>query len=857
MRKIYFLFVCLLSASLASAQEQGFKWLREIHCPILRPYQEGRAAFVQDEKWGFVDKEGKVVIPPLYDTVGDFTSGVAIACLGGKWGVINLNGQAVFDFKYSEISDFSNGIALAKEGEKWAYIMTNGKTWELSSKFQYYPFKNGYARVKQKDKWGYINTEGIFTIEPKYKEASDFSGGLAVVIRAGEPYYINVKGNQRLLPVQTPVPLVFSEGMAVVQSGDLYTYMDSDFKLLPDWYKKAAPFREGLAAVVTQDDRCMYIDKSGKKAFDTPYENTGSFSEGKAWVGKRGKYGYIDKNGQLVIDTLFSSASDFSDGLAYVSVGSRKGIIKPEEEGDLIPQAVIKQIALSDDNHNGQVEAEEAFQLKIKLANPGSDTLKDAWLSLAGNPDQMKWFDYEESVLKGIRIAPHRDTILAFTAKAKMNLVSEDIQVACRVDADNLFQPVMSEFKFPALGINACKPLLEKYWVYKYNHTPLAPGDKVNLRLTVVNQGKDLAKDVKIALNWPDSVRGKENVLSIPVLRPGETTEVITSFTLDSILPGNNFTIVANVSEYTQQHNDIKYLTFESGRMNSEMNVLTGSSVIYQYAAEANPVLAAQAPQMQKSELLEGLQEVNAPDPNKYALVIGNEDYNSFKMSATYEQNVDFAAQDAEVFAAYAKDVLGVPAQNVLLLKNATYAQMNFNLDKLTRISKTKPGQIELYVYYAGHGQHDVETKETYLIPVDVSISAPTAGIKLDKVYAMLSNSEAKRTMVFLDACYSGVGRGIVIKPKDTPIQGNMVVLTATTANQRSMPYQEKHHGMFTYFLLKALQESKGQISIGDLYKKVRESVQKNSIWINNTEQTPELLKGNGVAGDWETWKLY
>ena len=198
-----------------------------------------------------------------------------------------------------------------------------------------------------------------------------------------------------------------------------------------------------------------------------------------------------------------------------------------------------------------------------------------------------------------------------------------------------------------------------------------------------------------------------------------------------------------------------------------------------------------------------------------------------------------------------------MPEQNVILLKNATYAQMNFNINKLIMMSKTNPGKVELYVYYAGHGQHDVDSKETYLIPVDVSISAPTAGIKLEKIYADLSASGSKRTMVFLDACYSGVGRGIVIKPKEAPVKGNLLVLTASSSTQRSMPYQEKRHGMFTYFLLKTLKESDGKISVENLYQKVKENVQKNSIWINNTEQTPELIQGAGIEGDWKSWTLY
>ena len=171
-------------------------------------------------------------------------------------------------------------------------------------------------------------------------------------------------------------------------------------------------------------------------------------------------------------------------------------------------------------------------------------------------------------------------------------------------------------------------------------------------------------------------------------------------------------------------------------------------------------------------------------------------------------------------------------------------------------MSKSDPGNIELYVFYAGHGQHDVESKETYLIPVDVSISTPTAGLKLDDVYATLGESKAKRTMVFMDACYSGQGRGIVIKPKEAPVSGNVLVFTATSSSQRSMPYKEKQHGMFTYYLLKTIKENAGALSVTDLFNSVKRDVVRNSMWINNSEQTPELINGTGIETGWENWKL-
>ena len=448
------------------------------------------------------------------------------------------------------------------------------------------------------------------------------------------------------------------------------------------------------------------------------------------------------------------------------------------------------------------------------------------------------------------------------------------------VDLDRCYAinriPTNDGHKFVLINFHLSAYTISKYWVYKDNHTIIRPGDNVNVAITIKNDGKDLAKDVKVDLQWPQGALGRDKMVTIPFLKPGETKDIMTSFVVDKAqvdsLSKEEFTIVAKLSEYTQKHNDIKYLSYHTGQMNAEINLEGGAAPIFQTQYASNTLAQnesrlvyedAKAHQTgigsveQESELLNGISLTNQPDNNKYALVIGNEDYNSYKLGASYEVNVDHAVQDASVFAEYAKDYMGVPEENIILLRNATYAQMNFNLKKVMTMCQINKGQVELYIFYAGHGQHDVDSKETYLIPVDVSIAAPTSGIKLDDIYAGLSTCGAKRSMVFMDACYSGIGRGIVIKPKQAPVNGNVVVFTATSSSQRSMPYTEKKHGLFTYYLLKTIKEANGNINMIDLYENVKKEVVKNSIWINNSEQTPELINGEGIESGWKEWNIY
>ena len=50
---------------------------------------------------------------------------------------------------------------------------------------------------------------------------------------------------------------------------------------------------------------------------------------------------------------------------------------------------------------------------------------------------------------------------------------------------------------------------------------------------------------------------------------------------------------------------------------------------------------------------------VNSKVDNRYALIIGNEDYKSYQTTLSSEQNVDYAVNDATVFKNYALNTWG------------------------------------------------------------------------------------------------------------------------------------------------------------------------------------------------------
>ena len=243
---------------------------------------------------------------------------------------------------------------------------------------------------------------------------------------------------------------------------------------------------------------------------------------------------------------------------------------------------------------------------------------------------------------------------------------------------------------------------------------------------------------------------------------------------------------------------------------------------------------------------------------NTFALIIANENYMEVA-------NVPNALNDGKVFAEYCKKTLGIPESNIRYVPDATLNRMKRQLNWITQVMEAYKNDANIIFYYAGHGIPDESNQSSYLLPVDGYGSDVTTGYNLDEIYKMLGEKKAKSVVVLLDACFSGANRdgamlasarGVAIKAKQGEPKGKMVVLSAAQGDETAYPYKEKNHGMFTYYLLKKLKDTKGNVTFGDLADYVTSEVMKQSVVTNGKMQTPQATPSEKAKDEWKNWNF-
>ena len=274
---------------------------------------------------------------------------------------------------------------------------------------------------------------------------------------------------------------------------------------------------------------------------------------------------------------------------------------------------------------------------------------------------------------------------------------------------------------------------------------------------------------------------------------------------------------------------------------------------------------AVAATPMQKNVSVRGNSPIDTQIPqtgkvskNTFAIIIANENYSR-------ETQVDYAINDGEVFRDYCQKTLGLPVKNIHYVANATLNDMIGELDWLQQVCTAYKGDASVIFYYAGHGLPDEATGSSYLLPIDGNSRILRTCYSTNELYQLLGQLPAKKVTVLMDACFSGAkrdgnmmasARGVAIKAKNSAPQGKMIVMSAATGDETAYKYDEMKHGLFTYFLLKKLKDTKGNVSLGDLSKYITDEVGRYSIVENGKSQTPTVQVTNALKPTWKSLKL-
>lgn len=300
-------------------------------------------------KKGMIDSQNKIIIPFEYSKVGNpchTSNGYSIIWVekDGKLGIYNDDGKELqpCDIDKAYILTENNSIELSYTdcpSTDYIYIVRNGLTGLISGStfetiipcmYEYLsPIKTSKAFYKANGKWGIIDANNktiqlaIYdnveidgsTLSEQKMPSMAFQSNM-YVRNNGKVGMLKANGED-FIPVKYDSLGMYSDNMLVAKVGDKYGFLNEEGKeSVPFVYSQAHNYSEGLAAVVNENGKYLFIDKSGNVTIKPKeYDRVDNFQNGTCKVYRKDKVWEIDREGKKVKDsTKKLEADDIHEG---------------------------------------------------------------------------------------------------------------------------------------------------------------------------------------------------------------------------------------------------------------------------------------------------------------------------------------------------------------------------------------------------------------------------------------------------------------------------------------------------------------------------------------------------------------
>jgi len=319
----------------------------------------------ENNKVGYADKTGKIIVKPLYDAIQDNFSeiyfakkGISEVKKGGLIGYINHEGKEILPLEFAKVADFygiydvKDAVTVAqkpnnKQNRKYGTIDRHNNT-IIPFEYDFIGMDNRndtLSFVKQNNNWGVINPFGK-TVVPiryssvKYLQKPSINSNtkqalIEVFLDSAVVSYLDAKGNfLEENPNQNLIIVKENGKFGIKTDANAETFLvNPSYDFIEEFGKIG---KTSWAKVGIKDPKnakqLLYgiVDNKGNTILRPDYLEIGIFSEGKIAVQQNHKsrdkqlFGYLDENGKKVIDFMYYKAFPFSDNMAKVDL-SRAG----------------------------------------------------------------------------------------------------------------------------------------------------------------------------------------------------------------------------------------------------------------------------------------------------------------------------------------------------------------------------------------------------------------------------------------------------------------------------------------------------------------------------------------------------
>lgn len=335
----------------------------------------------------------------------------------------------------------------------------------------------------------------------------------------------------------------------------------------------------------------------------------------------------------------------------------------------------------------------------------------------------------------------------------------------------------------------------------------LEGGERVKVRVDLVNTGRGAARDVSVILSGTPAVISQFPATTLPVgsLQPGESRSVEFSATLPLAVQAQQVNVQVSVAEAAGAGIPAAQTLVLAMRQGGGGSIAPAKPAVRSYQFDNVDQVPATAAGFQR--------------PQTHLLAVGISSYRDRQIPAR-----KYSARDAELVAAYFQSLGGVPGSNVRVLQDRKALRADIEEALLDWLPTRVTADSVVILYFSGHALV-TPTGETYLVPYEGSAMSASRLYPLRDLQDALAKLKVRQSLLIFDGAVSRLGKDGKGKPAGPQWDtggGNLVELIGTSGLRAGLEPEQIRHGLFTYFLLSGMKgeadtNRDGEVTLGEL----------------------------------------
>ncbi len=475
------------------------------------------------------------------------------------------------------------------------------------------------------------------------------------------------------------------------------------------------------------------------------------------------------------------------------------------------PPKLATRLHFVEPSGNGYLDAEEEGKVMLTVENKGKGSAYSFIVQLSPQGETPHLSYEQERIIPEIK--PGAQAEVAFSLQAGSEVATRQYSFVLTMEEANGFEPASIPFSIQTHRFMPPDLHVVDLGVTDASQNgKIEPGELAEITARVQNRGKGEAKAVKAEVVLGENVfftEESQRRFDLGNIPPGAYKDVVfTLYTNNRIK--DKIPVSLRLTEQRDRFSKREPLALSVNRVQKRPEEIV-------FTGQAKPEVEIKDVATLSVDIEQDIPKTKAQNPNAVAVVIGNQHYKHIG-------NVDYANRDATVMQDYLAQAFGYKTGNILRYSDVTKtdfeALFGSHADHKGKLYRKARAGGEVFIYYSGHGHSEGQNKPSYFVPSDAEVS--TIGLTgyplkvfYDNIARLIAEKHPKRVVVVMESCFSGYlaegvssTRWVSDNPLLTLKSSGAVVMTAASGSETAKWYKEKQHGLFTYFLLKAFQNS-------------------------------------------------